>query len=133
MRHLFLFLVAASVCTGSHAQFYNNGVFYVGSSSILDVNGSFTNTSAAGYQNNGNVYISGNIQNNQSSMPAGSGTTYFDGATVQTLSGTQPFRSLNVTLNNPAGLDLAERLAIGDGTGGTLTFTSGLIDRKSVV
>ena len=127
MRHLFLFLVAASVCTGSHAQFYNNGVFYVGSSSILDVNGNFTNTATAGYQNNGNVYISGNIQNNQPSMPAGSGTTYFDGTTAQTLSGTQPFRSLNVTLNNPAGLDLAERLAIGDGTGGTLTFTSGLI------
>jgi hypothetical protein len=127
MRHLFLILVAASVCTTSQAQFYNNGVFYVGPSSTFTDNGSFTNTATAAYQNNGNVYISGNIQNSQTAMAAGSGTTIFNGTTPQTLSGTQLFRSFNVTLNNAAGLALADRLAIGDGVGGMLTFTSGLI------
>jgi hypothetical protein len=127
MRQVLLLLVTVSLCSGASAQFYNNGTFYVGSSGVLFVNGSFTNTAASDYQNNGTVYISGNISNNQGSMPAGTGSTYFNGATAQTLSGSQPFRNRNVNIDNSSGLALANRLAVGDGTDGLLTFTSGTI------
>jgi hypothetical protein len=126
MRQL-LFILAILTTTITDAQFYNNGTFFVGSTGILSVNSSFTNTSGANLQNNGTIYIAGNISNSQGSMPAGSGTTVFNGTSAQTLSGTAQYRNLNITLNNAAGLTLADRLAIGDGTGGTLTFTAGEI------
>ncbi len=104
---------------------YNKGTLYVGNGTTLDINGNFT--IMAGFQNNGTTYISGNVVSNQPSMPAGSGTLVFNGATTQTITGTAAFRSLNVTVNNPGGLQLADRLAIGDGTSGLLTFTNGAI------
>jgi len=127
MRQVLLLLVTASLCSGARAQLYNNGTFYVGSTGVLFVNGSFTNTAASDYQNNGTVYISGDISNNQGSMSAGTGRTYFNGATAQTLSGSQPFRNLNVNIDNSSGLVLTNRLAVGNGTDGLLTFTSGTI------
>ena len=110
-----------------HAQLYNSGVFYVSSGTTLYNTGSFTNTSLATYRNDGSVYIGGNITNDQAALPAGSGTTLFNGSGVQTLGGGAAFRSLNSTINNAAGLTLTNRLAVGDGSGGTLNFASGLI------
>jgi Secretion system C-terminal sorting domain len=127
MKQLLLFLVSAVLCTAVHAQFYNNNIFYVGSSGVLFVNGSYTNTAASDYQNNGTVYISGDISNSQASMAAGTGRTYFNGTAVQALLGSQPYRNLNINIDNPSGLILANRLAVGDGTGGLLTFTAGTI------
>src|ERR1700722_9594536 len=127
MRHHLLLLGITLVCTRANAQFYNFGTLFVGTGSTLFVNGSFTNNSGGGWQNNGTAYVSGNLTNNQATLPAGSGTVVFNGTTAQTISGSAPFRSFNVTLNNPAGLVLSDRLAVGDGTGGTLTFTAGAI------
>ena len=128
MRYYFtLFCLLSLVCAGTQAQVYNTGILYIGNGSTLYSLGDFTNITGASYKNDGSVYITGNISNDQSSLPAGEGTTYFNGATAQTLGGSASFRSFNVTLNNAAGLTLSNRLAIGDGTGGTLTFTSGLI------
>ena len=126
MRYL-LFLIATVAATSADAQFYNSGTLYVGGSGVLYVNSAFTNASGATYQNDGTVYLTGNISNSQSTMPAGAGTTVFNGTAAQTLSGGSPYRNLNITLNNAAGLTLANRLAVGDGTGGTLTFTSGRV------
>jgi hypothetical protein len=127
MRHHLLFLLIAFACIRANAQLYNNGTLYVGTGNTLFVNGSFTNNSGGGWQNNGTTYVSGNVTNNQSSVPAGSGTVVFNGTTPQTISGSAPYRSLNVTLNNEAGLILSNRLSIGDGTGGLLTFSAGAI------
>ncbi len=110
-----------------HAQLYNSGVLYVSSGTTLYNSGSFINTSLASYRNDGSVYIGGNITNDQTTLPAGTGTTLFNGTGVQTLGGAAAFRSLNNTINNSAGLILTNRLAVGDGSGGTLNFTSGLI------
>jgi hypothetical protein len=110
-----------------HAQLYNAGVIYVSSGTTLYNSGSFTNTSLASYRNDGSVYIGGNITNDQAALPAGSGTTLFNGTGAQTLGGVAAFRSLNNTINNSAGLILTNRLAVGDGSSGTLNFTSGLI------
>jgi hypothetical protein len=124
---LLLYLMTALSCTAATAQFYNNGTFYVGTSGLLFINSSYTNTSAAAYQNNGTVYITGDLVNSQASMPAGTGTTYFAGLGAQTLSGTQPFRNLNINIDNESGLILADRLSIGDTVSGLLTFTRGTI------
>jgi hypothetical protein len=127
MRTLMLSSLLLLVFMGTHGQVYNTGILYVGAGNTLYTMGSFTNTAGATYQNDGSVYISGNISNDEPSLPAGAGTTYFDGTTAQTLSGAAYFRSFNVALNNPAGLTLSDRLAIGDGIGGSLTFMAGLI------
>ena len=127
MRYFILFCISFLVYTGAKAQVYNTGTLYVGNGNILYTGGDFTNTAGANYKNDGDVYISGNTSNGQAVLPAGAGTTYFNGITAQTLGGTALFRSFNVTLDNPAGLTLSNRLAIGDGTGGTLNFTAGLI------
>lgn len=128
MRHYFtLFCLLSLACATTQAQVYNTGILYIGNGSTLYSLGDFTNITGANYKNDGSVYITGNISNDQSSLPAGGGTTYFNGATAQTLGGSAPFRSFNVTLDNTAGLTLTNRLAIGDGTGGTLIFTAGQI------
>ena len=124
MRHHLLLLPALLCGLAGTTQVTNNGVFFVSTAtpvSLGDVtnNGSFTN--------NGTTHVTGNFTNNQAGMPAGAGTVVFDGTTAQTLSGSGAFRSLNVTMNNAAGLVLTNRLSVGDGTGGTLTFTAGRI------
>jgi hypothetical protein len=126
MRQL-LFLFATLTATAVNAQFYNNGIFYVGTTDTLSVNTNFTNTSNGLWQNDGVFYIAGNISNSQTGMPAGAGTTIFNGTTGQTIGGTASYRNLNITLDNAAGLTLNNRLAIGDGTGGLFTFTTGEI------
>jgi len=121
-----------TLCSGEiHAQLYNSGVFYVSSGTTLYNSGNFTNTSLANYRNDGSVYIGGDIINDQAALPAGNGTTLFNGTGAQTLGGAAAFRSLNNTISNPAGLILTNRLAVGDGSGGTLSFAAGLITTGS--
>src|SRR5258708_6936523 len=127
MRYFILFCVALLTYMGTEAQIHNTGVLYVGNGNTLYSGGDFTNTAGADYKNDGSVYINGNAGNDQPALAAGAGTTYFNGLTAQALTGTAPFRCFNVVLNNPAGLTLSNRLAIGDGTGGTLNFTAGMI------
>jgi type IX secretion system substrate protein len=126
MRTLLFSSFLSLLFMGVRGQVYNTGVLYVGSGNTLYTT-DFINSTAATYQNDGSVYITGDITNDEPSLPAGAGTTYLTGILPQNLFGTSYFRSFNVTLNNPAGLTLANRLAIGDGVGGSLTFTAGLI------
>ena len=124
MRRLLVTLFAAAAFTGAGAQVSNTGVFFVSNSTVTTLS-DFTNTGS--FTNNGTTHFTGNLTNNQASMPAGAGTVIFDGTAVQALGGSSPFRSLNITINNAAGLTLSQRLAVGDGTGGTLSFTVGHI------
>lgn len=127
MRYLLLTLLTALSGICASAQLYNAGTYYVSSGTTISTMGDFTNTAGANYRNDGTVYISGNVTNDQPALPAGTGTTIFNGSTAQTIGGSQAFRSLNITLNNANGLTLTNRLSVGDGTSGTLTFTSGKI------
>lgn len=125
MRQLIIFAITCFTAAAGNAQFYNGGVFYIGNTGILSVNTTFTNTTNGSFRNDGTIYITGNVGNSQTSMPAGTGTTVFNGTSNQQLTGTAPYRNLNITLDNAAGLTLVNRLAIGDGVAGTLTFTAG--------
>jgi hypothetical protein len=124
MKQFTLSLLALLVYVAGDAQLTNTGVFYVGNSTVISL-GDFTNNGS--FMNNGTTYYTGNVTNTEVGMPAGTGTFIFAGTSAQTISGGAPFRTLNFTMNNAAGIILNTRLAIGDGTGGTLTFTTGHI------
>ena len=119
-------IVPVLMGTGAHAQtdVQNNGTLYVsGGADILYITGSFTNASGAALTNNGNLYVGQNLVNGQSSMAAGTGTLYLNGASAQSVSGAQPFKAFNFVSNNSAGITLNNDLSIS----GTHTFTSGII------
>lgn len=120
------FVVLCAVSGGLQAQtdVQNNGTLYMtGGTGILYITGSFTNASGAALTNNGSLYVQQNLVNGQSAMAAGTGTLYLNGASAQSVGGTQPFKTFNFVSNNSAGITLNNDLDIS----GTHTFTAGII------
>lgn len=106
----------------------NQGTLYVTSSTdTLYINGDFSNTSAAALTNNGRFYVRQNLTNDQSSMAVGTGTLYLNGSSLQSVYGSQNFKTNNLGTNNAAGINLENNLSVS----GTHTFTSGLITTTS--
>lgn len=122
-------MVFANMCsTQAQVNLQNNGTLYVsGPSTILFVNGSFTNASGAALTNNGNLYVQQQLVNGQSSMAAGTGTLYLNGSALQTVSGTQPFKTFNLVSDNAAGITLSNDLSVS----GVHTFTTGDINTSA--
>jgi hypothetical protein len=83
----------------------------------------FANASTGALVNNGNLYIKGNITNDQSAMGAGNGVLYMNGSAAQTLNGTQSFKTFQLVTNNAAGITLNNNLSVAD----VHTFTNGMI------
>ena len=108
----------------AQADLQNNGTLFVsGPSTILYVNGSFNNASGAAFTNNGNLYVLQNINNAQTAMAAGTGTLFLSGAALQSVAGTQAFKTFNLVTNNAAGISLDNDLSVS----GAHTFTAGII------
>jgi len=105
----------------------NNGTLFISSPSVLYINGTLTNASGAALTNNGNLYVLENLVNGQSGMAAGAGTLYFSGSALQTVSGTQAFKTFNLVSNNAAGIMLANDL----GVSGAHTFSAGIISTSA--
>jgi hypothetical protein len=102
----------------------NTGTLYLSSSGdIIFAASDFTNNTGAALTNNGQLYVQGNLTNNQSAMPIGTGTLTLNGSLAQALNGTQPFRTMNFVSSNAAGITLNNNLSVS----GAHTFTSGLI------
>ncbi|MFL5745307.1 MAG: hypothetical protein ACJ751_11605 [Niastella sp.] len=102
----------------------NTGTLYVGTSSdILYINGPFTNALGAAFTNNGQLYVLGNLTNNEVGMATGTGRLLLAGTAAQTLNGNQAFKTFNLTTNNSAGILLNNNLDVN----GAHTFTSGII------
>jgi hypothetical protein len=102
----------------------NNGTLYVATSAdIIYINGAFTNATTGALTNNGQLHVLGNLTNNQSAMATGTGRLLLAGTAAQTLDGTQPFKTFNLTTNNSAGILLNQNLDVN----GAHTFTSGII------
>jgi len=139
----YLIIPLVLLCTyGSRAQgIYNNGgAIVVGSGVTLYVSGT-----AGNYQNETNVTngkilltgtlkLDGNYTNNVAatdilSSPAVGSTVAFTGTALQTLGGTTttPFTFANLTVNNSAGVTLANNSQVN----GTLALTSGLLNLSS--
>lgn len=62
----------------------------------------FTNNAAGGtdYTNDGYFYAGGDFTNNKASMPAGSGTTEFNGSSTQNINGSQPAQFNHILISN---------------------------------
>ncbi|MBL0358345.1 MAG: hypothetical protein IPP72_16395 [Chitinophagaceae bacterium] len=87
----------------------------------------FINTASGLLTNNGNLYIKGNVMNDQPAMAPGSGTVYFNGLLGQTIAGTQPFVVNNLFTDNGSGFVLNNNMNVA----GLHTFSTGVITTSS--
>ncbi|HTL09806.1 MAG TPA: T9SS type A sorting domain-containing protein [Chitinophagaceae bacterium] len=126
MKAILFSITALLSAAALHAQtdLQNNGTLFVsGPSTILYVNGSFNNASGAALTNNGNFYVLQNINNAQAAMATGTGTLYLSGSALQSVAGTQPFKTFNLVTNNAAGITLNNDVSVS----GIHTFTAGVL------
>jgi hypothetical protein len=112
-------------CVHTNAQlaFTNSGNMQIHAGTSIAGFGNFTNTSSGVLINNGTLYVKDTIANNQTSMAIGTGTLHFNGSSAQVLTGTQPFRTLNLVSNNAAGIKLNTNLSVS----GAHTYSGGII------
>jgi hypothetical protein len=121
---LFLFKVEAN----AQVAVTNQGTLYVtGSSDILYINGSLDNQSTSALTNNGSLYLLGDLSNSESGMTAGTGRLYLQGSSAQTISGTQAFKTYDLTTSNSNGFTLNNDLSVS----GSHTFSSGVLTTSS--
>lgn len=105
----------------------NFGNLQVHTGTTMSTFGNFVNNSTGGLINNGDLYIRGNITNDQASMSAGAGTLYLNGSAVQALGGAQAFRTYRLVTNNASGITLNNNLNVAD----LHTFSSGIINTSA--
>lgn len=130
MKRILLPFLILKCCLTLHAQqsFVNNGNLSIFTGASITSFGDFTNKSSASFSNNGNFYIKGNLNNDQSSLAIGSGTLHLDGTNAQTINGLQKFRTYNLQTNNSAGVILNSDLSVS----GLHTFSSGIITSSAM-
>jgi hypothetical protein len=109
----------------AHAQqtLTNFGNLQVHTGATVTGFGNFVNSSTAALINNGDLYLRGNITNDQASMSAGTGALYLNGSAAQALTGTQAFKTYSLVTNNTAGITLNNNLSVSN----LHTFTNGII------
>ena len=122
------FLLVCSAKMFAQTAVTNQGTLYIsGASDIFYVSGSFDNQSTAATTNNGNLYLLGDLNNDQSSMATGTGTLLLQGTSAQNVTGSQPFNTYNLTSNNSNGITLNNDLSVSN----SHTFSNGLITTSS--
>jgi hypothetical protein len=96
MKGITITITLLLFCAYINAQqaFTNSGNFQIHTGASVTGFGNFTNTSTATIINNGSFYEKGNIVNDQSAMATGTGILYINGGAAQTLSGSQPYKTL---------------------------------------
>ncbi len=90
---------------------------------ILQVKGDLQLGGGA-FTNNGNVFVSGNLVNDQAMAETDTGALTLDGVAPQTVSGIQTYFTRYLTINNPAGIVLDNSIKVG----GRATFSNGIVD-----
>ncbi|HEX5151072.1 MAG TPA: hypothetical protein VFW07_06465 [Parafilimonas sp.] len=111
LRGVLIFSFMALCAITLKAQVNNTGNLNIAGS--VFISSSFTNTSTASYQNNGDLYLDGDFINSQAAMVEGTGTTRFRGSVLQHIGGTQPSFFHNVYVDNAAGAQMDTNLSIG--------------------
>jgi hypothetical protein len=125
-RKIIIGIIVVLSITMVHGQVsvYNNGIIKsTGTTDTFYINGAFTNTSSAALTNNGQFYVSGDIINDQASMTTGIGKLLLNGSSLQTISGSQVFKTNDLVTDNSSGIILNNNLSIS----GTHTFINGLL------
>lgn len=113
---LFLFLLLNYV---TRAQVVNSGGMYI--SGNVNITTGFTNNSTAIYQNDGYLYLKGDFYNDQPFMTEGTGTTNFNGSSLQKISGSQTPDFHHVYLTNSSGVQMNVNVLMG----GTISPVTG--------
>jgi hypothetical protein len=124
--HLLYSLILILLSNNLQAQLdvKNTGIVFIGSATdTFFIPGTFTNASGSAFTNNGVVQVKKDIVNDQSSMAAGTGKLFLNGTSVQTVSGSQTFKTYNLITNNAAGFTLNNNLSVS----GAHTYTAGMI------
>ncbi len=83
--------------------------------------------SGGAFVNDGHVFVSGNIVNNQAMTEADKGSLTLDGTASQTISGTEPYFTRFLTVNNAGGVVLGNSIKVG----GKITFLNGIVDASN--
>ncbi|HEU4470957.1 MAG TPA: T9SS type A sorting domain-containing protein [Flavisolibacter sp.] len=125
MKAILPLLICLGTTAGAQQTVTNRGQLQVHTGGAICFFGDLANAAGATLANNGNLYIRGNISSNGTS--SGSGTVHLNGSSMQTLSGSQAFRTFNLTTNNSAGIQLDNDLNIS----GTHNFAAGIIFTSS--
>lgn len=99
-----------------------DGTFTV-NGGILQVKGSLQ-LGGGSFRNNGNIFVTGDLVNNQAMTEADTGSLTLDGTSTQTVSGTQTYFTRKLTINNPTGIVLDNSIKVG----GKATFSNGMVD-----
>lgn len=120
-------LLLAGVAASAQTGLTNHGSLKISPGSAMTVHGAFQNNSVASFVNDGNLYIKGNLQNSQASMSPGTGILTMNGTSLQTISGTQVFRTNALVSNNASGIQLNNDLSIA----GSHTFSAGMLTTSS--
>jgi hypothetical protein len=100
------FIVQYFLCIHAAAQGVTNfGNLHLFVGGNIGATVPFTNNAIAGtdYVNDGNFFTTNNFTNNKAAMPAGIGSTTFNGTAIQLLGGTNTPQFNNVVINNSIG------------------------------
>ncbi|OQP61868.1 hypothetical protein A3860_30855 [Niastella vici] len=116
-------LLLTAVAANAQQAMVNNGNLQIYSGASFCSYGGFTNSSSGVLVNNGNLYLKGDVSNDQAAMTAGSGILYLNGSAAQALNGAQSLKTYQLVTNNANGITLNNNLSVAD----VHTFTSGMI------
>ncbi len=105
-------------------EIYNNGsVLHVNNGATILVNGSLTFAAGSDLTNNGTISITENLINHQTMLLFNTGTFKFVGSSSQLFSGTLPFLTKHLVINNAAGVTLNNTFKVD----GDADFTNGIV------
>lgn len=123
MKKQILFFAWLLCSALTYAQVTNVGSLVIAKGSHVVIKGSMVNTprNSSYYANKGNIYIAGDFFSNQSVAIADSGTTTFNGTSLQSIQGSNSMHLYNVIVNNFAGVQLQQPLVVN----GSLTIAGG--------
>jgi hypothetical protein len=132
MKHAIFFLSLLMLANKLDAQtnLYNSGqIFISNSTDTLFISGSLFNNSGAVLNNaGGNLFVIQDITNNEAAMTAGGGKLWTTGTAMQSFYGSNPFKTYNWIADNANNITLQNRVEVGDGTGGNLSFVNGQVN-----
>jgi hypothetical protein len=102
-------------------------ILHIGNGAKLQVQGDIVNMSNADLRNNGTLEIHGDVINHQAMSTYFPGTLTFAGSTPQIHSGSSPFLTHNLVLNNPTQITNSNELRVNN----ECSFMNGVMDIAS--
>jgi hypothetical protein len=131
MKKILYSLMFSAILIGANAQtdLTNTGLMYItNAADTVFISGSLQNNAGANLNNaGGNLFVKQDVTNNEVNMTVGGGKLWTTGNVVQTFYGATPFKTHNWIVNNSNNVALQNRVEVGNGTGGSLTFINGKI------